>query len=530
MEQMNRRDFLALSGTVASGMAAGLWIKGGSALASVGESVADDRYGLVVLVDGWRADLFAEMLEGGELPNIKEHLVDRGTMVEHCVGAFPSTTGPAHLPFLTGTLPGRNDVPGVRWVDRKENNLRDYCTLEGLLINKDYSLGAATLYEFLAGHKTLSIFEIVSRGAFEAVRIAAKVVWWIRSDELWEKFDEAAVEVAEDRYLRTNDPPRFTFVWMPGMDHLAHFHGSVSETVREEARNIDGHIGRIAEVLKKCRIYDKTLFALVSDHGLRDNEQSRDPRDILEDLDFDVKPSVAKKDVWNDLRNYNAARAVSGNGFAHVYVAKRTGGHWPLGYNDWEHTPDYNDLRNFPLKGRGHIDLVEAFREEEAIRLVCVKEEPGRYLVFSGNGQATIERQSSTYKYTVEGEDPLGYSAHPHTKGLMDGAFHSANEWLRASCTAQYPDGVVQISQLFDSRRCGDIVLSSMPGWDLMKEGHIASHGGLEKEEMVVPVVLAGPGIAHKRMQYARTVDVFPTYLRFFGLPKIDGQTMDIFG
>ena len=530
MEHMNRRDFLALSGTVASGMAAGLWIKGGSALASAGGSMADDRYGLMLMVDGWTSDLFAEMLERGELPNVKEHLVDRGTMVEHCVGTFPSTTGPAHLPFFTGTLPGSNNVPGLRWVDRSANSLRDYLTLEALLIDKDYSPMATTLFEFLAGQKTLSIFEFVWRGASSVVRIPAKALWWVRSDEFWEKFDAEAVEVVEDRYLRTNDPPRFTTVWMPGVDHLSHYCGPSSETVREEARNIDGHIGRIAEVLKKCRIYDKTLFALVADHGLRDNERSRDPRDILEDLGFDVKPSVAKKDVWNDLRNYNAARAVSGNGFAHVYVAKRAGGHWPLGYNDWEDVPDYDDLRNFPLKDRGRIDLVEAFRSEEAIRLVCVKEKPGKYLVFSGKGQATIEREYSAYKYTVEDEDPLGYSVHPHTKGLIDGAFHSADEWLRASCTAQYPDGVVQISQLFDSRRCGDIVLSSTPGWDLEHAGHIGSHGGLEREEMMVPAVLAGPGIAHKGIQCARTVDIFPTYLRFFGLPKIDGQTMDIFG
>jgi hypothetical protein len=200
-----------------------------------------------------------------------------------------------------------------------------------------------------------------------------------------------------------------------------------------------------------------------------------------------------------------------------------------LGYNDWEDAPEYDDLRNFPLKGRGYIDLVEVFRREKAIQLVCVKEKLGKYLVFSEEGEAAIERQSSTYKYTVEGEDPLGYSTHPHTKDLVNGTFHSAEEWLRASCTAQYPDGVVQISQLFDSRRCGDIVLSSAPGWDLMSQDHVASHGGLQREEMVVPVVLAGPGIAHKRIQYARTVDIFPTYLRFFGLPKFDGQMMDIF-
>ncbi|MFC1719446.1 hypothetical protein ACFL6S_37700, partial [Candidatus Poribacteria bacterium] len=64
-------------------------------------------------------------------------------------------------------------------------------------------------------------------------------------------------------------------------------------------------------------------------------------------------------------------------------------------------------------------------------------------------------------------------------------------------------------------------------------EGHIASHGSLEREEMVVPMALAGPGIVPKRLKHVRTVDVFPTCLRFFFGPipplKIDGRELDIF-
>ena len=72
-----------------------------------------NRYGLTILTDGLRADLFKEMLDAGELPNIKEHLVDRGTMVENCMTTFPSTTGPAHLPYINGCMPGSNNCPGV---------------------------------------------------------------------------------------------------------------------------------------------------------------------------------------------------------------------------------------------------------------------------------------------------------------------------------------------------------------------------------------------------------------------------------
>ncbi|HSG29288.1 MAG TPA: hypothetical protein VLA34_12465, partial [Candidatus Krumholzibacterium sp.] len=75
-----------------------------------------------------------------------------------------------------------------------------------------------------------------------------------------------------------------------------------------------------------------------------------------------------------------------------------------------------------------------------------------------------------------------------------------------------------------------DIVVSSEPGWDFMDQQHRASHGGLEKEELLVPFVLAGPGIREGEViPQARTVDLYPAFLRFFGLPNIDGEVPDVF-
>jgi hypothetical protein len=104
---------------------------------------------------------------------------------------------------------------------------------------------------------------------------------------------------------------------------------------------------------------------------------------------------------------------------------------------------------------------------------------------------------------------------------------------MEASWDSVYPDAILQVYQLFSSSRCGDIVVLAAPGWDLMDEDHIGSHGGLEREEMLTPAVLAGPGIARKSLKCIRTVDIFPTYLKFFGLNpellEIDGRTLDIF-
>ena len=81
-------------------------------------STARYDHAIVLLADGARADVLAEELAAGRLPNIARHLLERGASVP-AVTSFPSTTGPAYLPFLTGCFPGTCNVPGIRWFDKQ---------------------------------------------------------------------------------------------------------------------------------------------------------------------------------------------------------------------------------------------------------------------------------------------------------------------------------------------------------------------------------------------------------------------------
>jgi hypothetical protein len=553
---VTRREFLRLmgaSGVVLTACSLGSSIVGYAGVPPRRGQVDPDKYGVIILVDGLRADLFFELLESNRLPHIKEHLVDRGAMIE-CVDTLPSTTGPAHLPFLTGTFPGRNNVTGIRWVDRENKICRDYCAgLEGVMINKDYDLDVPTLFEVLHGEETASIYEIVNKGAAYVEIPKVKEAWWA-SKEKWEQFDEKAVDLLEEWYDRRL--LRFAFVWMPGVDHLSHFHGPTSERVRNAMIAVDRHVGRIVDVLEKHGIYDKTLLGLVADHGLRDNGKHMELAEYLADLGLEVKEKLSVEGEWVSIHRYNAVVAVSGNAFAHVYLCDdegKLGG--SISVHDWSWEPkrplrrhpflhhgwkwekevSYDSIRRFPIGGNKRVDLVEALLAHEGVKLLLIAERWGRYLVFSSSGQSVIERlPGDRYRYSVvDGDDPLGYAGVSSTAALMDGEFHPGDEWLKASFASAHPDAVVQISQLFDSRRCGDVVVLATPGWDLMDEGHIGSHGSLEKEEMMTSAVLAGPGIVRRRLKYARTVDIFPTCLRFFGLNpaplKIDGRMLDIF-
>ncbi len=495
-----------------------------------GEKLAPDRYGVTILVDGLRADLFDEMLDAGALPNIRKHLVDRGTRVETCVSTFPSTTGPAHLPFITGAMPGYNDCPGLRWVDRHGQSLRDYCTLHNVLFNADFPESNHTIYEMLYDVRTACVFDFASRGASDVINVPAKTLWFMLTGDMgiWGKMDGYAVDAFKKLYAE-GDIPRYSFVWMPAIDHLAHFHGSKDPIILERIEGVDKHIGSIMQTLQDRGLYDKTLVSLVVDHGLVDTQRHLDIRESLKKYGLNVLENLTDNDQFNSLYQNNAARGVSGNSFALLYFAAQKKGRLNTVSYDWERKLDFDELRAFPIGGSTTIDLVGLLRKEDGMDFVLAKERNNRLRVFSRDGEGTIERDHSTLRYSFEGRDPFGYAQEVECSALIDGQFHDKDEWFMATRNTLFPDGLFQVTQLFDSQRCGDIVVTAKPGWDLMDQGHKASHGSLERTQLHVPCLIAGPGIKQGTIPVARTVDMYPTYLKFLGIRCDDRQVLNVF-
>jgi predicted AlkP superfamily pyrophosphatase or phosphodiesterase len=494
------------------------------------ERLAGDRYGVTILVDGLREDLFSELLGAGALPNIRKHLVERGTLVETCVSTFPSTTGPAHLPFITGVMPGYNDCPGLRWVDRRHRTLRDYCTMHNILFNADFPKPNLTLYEVLSDVRTACIFDFVSRGASEVVNVPAKTLWFMLTGEMdvWSKMDGYAVDAFRTLYAG-GAAPSYSFVWMPAIDHLAHFHGSRDRVILERAEDVDKQVGRIMTTLQDRHLYDRTLVSLVVDHGLSDTALHLDIRDTLEKYGLNVLENLTDNDQFNSLSQNNAARGVSGNSFALLCFAARKEGRLSTASYDWTRKLEYGELRSFPVGGSTRIDLVDLLRREEGIGLVMAREKEDTVLIFSGKGEGRIERDYSSLRYSFSRQDPLRYAENPECAALMDGKNHDKDDWFLATRKTEYPDGLFQIAQLFDAPRCGDIVVTAKPGWDLMDQGHKASHGSLERTHLHVPCVIAGPGVKQGTIPIARTVDMYPTYLKFLGIPHYDGEVRNVF-
>ena len=462
---------------------------------------------VVLLADGARADVLAEELAAGRLPNIARRLSGPGASLP-AVTSFPSTTGPAYLPFLTGCFPGTCNVPGIRWFDKAKydatrsfDRYRSYVGLESFLMASDMEGHIRTVFELVPD--SLSIFNPISRGAAGSRNITriSRIWHWYYAHltDRWAFTDSAAEEKLSSSLERS---PPFVFAVFPGIDEYSHLSHPRHEKVLERYRWLDGAIGRIALGLEERGEWEQTAFFLVSDHGLSRTDSHFCVNRFLEKrgLPAFFYPLIFEK------KGKLSANMVSGNGMAHLYFKNHDG---------WSRHTVREELE------RISPGIVAALLEEEAIDIVAVRNVEGGADIVSKRGRARVRLDGGALHYEVEGSDPFGYG--PIAADL------TPESCLARTIDTDYPDAPFQIAHLITSPRAGDVILSAKPGFDLRDKyehpEHRGSHGSLHRSHMRVPVVTNVP-LAARPM---RTADIFPTALRILGRPvpgHIDGVSL----
>jgi len=472
------------------------------------------------------------------LPNIEKHVARRGTVVRTAVTVFPSTTGPAHAPFLTGEFPGPLDMPGIRWFDRFKNDYRAYGPLAWLQFERDYvgpgafamntdmRSEAKTIFERLKDSITAAIFEPITRGAKFAYPPLANVIAKLFSPLrvfTWEHVDASAARIfdlvykcsASMRRLKfPSEPPVFSAVYMPGVDEISHEFGPLSKETKDAIQNVDKQVGIICKTLKDVGLYDDTNIVIGSDHGLRPTELHFDFARFLSTMGLDVRYFPVT--FLQGLGEFDATVAVSGNGMAHVYLAAEGAEDkaFPLQYikHNWSLKPSLQDLENYKVR-KGRVNIIDLLRGLLPIQHVFLSENKTTFHVFSRDGHGIIKKKGQKdYSYEIVGNtDPLGYDSFVKKGKIAYGEWMDDKEWLAATCEAEFPDAPVQIAQIFESKRSGDLVINSRMGWDLMPETppHHGTHGGLHSAEMRVPLLIASPHGQIESDKPLRTLDIF---------------------
>jgi len=461
---------------------------------------------IFIMADGARADVFSELLKSGDLPNISKYIVEKGSYKE-AVTVFPSTTGPAYTPYIMGKYPGRCNFPGIRWFDRNTyndklfsfNRFRSYIGLETYFMNRDVSLDYKTLFEIFP--RSVNIFNELSRGVSSKndKTLFSKLYYKVKS-HFTDKSDEVDLVARRILLQSLKEYPDFLYAVFLGIDTYSHLNHPFHKKVIDSYRRIDETIGLLAKNLESEGRLEETLIIVTSDHGLT---QTHSHFDTLEFMNSRGHKTFYYPNVFKHFTDADAACLISGNAMANIYVKSKDG---------WKRKPTFEELRDLAdnLMERPEIDIVAGLDEEGRSRIISTKGEALAWL--DPDGIVNYEKISG---------DPFNYNGMPKKMSSEEALAHSFN--------TEYPDALLQIIQLLEAPRTGDLVLSAAPGYDLRAKHenpeHRSSHGALFRDHMLVPLVMN----AKVNREYLRTVDIFPTILSALGHPvpnNVDGISL----
>jgi len=505
-------------------------------------SAAADGAAIVFVVDGVNARLFQEMLEAGQLPAIEKHLARRGLYAPRAVTGIPSVTLANLTGIATGLLPGRHGITGVRFFDPVSLVWRNYATIaQKNTVDDDYH--ATTLFEHLGDRNTFAIFFQPHRGATRWVenRYVGGAAFFLGYYRYIDRLTLSRFGMVAEAARRHRRFPALTIAYLLAPDFHAYGYGVHSLEYRQALRHTDRQIGRVLGDLDRAGLLDKLVIAFVADHGMGSVTRHFVLRDFLED---DLGLVLADGEVWDNepfedrlayYARHTAVLATCGDRYAAITLRKpRPGTAGKPAFAPWAVRPDPADLRAWPVRTpeRRTVDLLDALAGHQAVDAVAYRAGRGRARVRTAAGEVEFARTDDTtgaISYRVlSGRDPLGWAGRV-PRPLLAGEPADGRTWLKATCRTDMPDLPEQILTYFRSRRAGDIAVFAAPGWDFENTNR-AGHGGLRADDdMCVPLLIAGPGVPHGRLETVRAVDLVPTLLDLLGRPVpagLDGKSL----
>lgn len=465
---------------------------------------------ILFVLDGADKEMINKLRRRGDLPNIERHVIERGCMRE-ATSVFPSTTGPAFIPFVTGCFPGTCNVPAARWFDRSVsstrvlalNRFRDYLGWGAYAMDYDLSKSVRTIFEY--SRRAVNIFGMVNRGC-GIVRDPAffrlhSLFRRARRDQDFMELEDVAFQWFADAMRRETD---FVYYSFPSVDAAGSMQKDNKDTLIQAYRRFDDVIGKASNLLKELDLYDQTAIFIGSDHSHGTEERSFDLTKFLTDR----LPTLRYP---TRLRNWEEARVIpliSGTSMAHIYIRNDF---------DWSMRTFFEDIER--------SGLVSALLENAEIDIIAGRSADGGVIVQSRRGCAhLVEDQDGRIAYLIKDKDPFGIREIPRS---ID-----AKSAFSLTLGSDYPDGIMQIAQLFRSPRTGDLVISSEKGCTLdgrpdHRRGHL-THGSLRHEHLTVPFLSCIP-IGQEAM---RTSDIFAFIMDLLGIEaehRLDGCTTEHF-
>jgi arylsulfatase A-like enzyme len=458
---------------------------------------------IILLADGARPDVLGAALRTRELPALAQLAEEGGS---HTIATvFPSVTGPAYTPFLTGQHPGSVGLPGLRWYDRAHSACRwpsyarSYIGPQCRFLDRDLAEDAETMFEL--ADTSIGALSVIRRGLTPSRQIGSGSAFVARTAVThfrgkvsgWLDIDRNI----GDRFVQRvrDERPEFGFAAFTGIDKASHAFGHDSGMVHDAMRVVDDMCGRIRADAERSGRWDSTHLWVVSDHGHSRVTTHEDLARVVASLGFRV---VAHP--WTVRRGAQIAVAVSGNAMAHIYTGleSRTQRFWPSLSSEWD-------------------CVANMLLSRESVDVMLLPLSPASCEVRARErGSAVVSWDDGRYAYHPITGDPLGIGEHDYL---------SESDAFDVTVDSFYPDAIVQIARISSCARSGDIILSAAPDWDFRARyepiPHVSSHGALHREHMLVPLITNRPIQGPAR----RTVDVMASACAVLGVTaaKMEG-------
>lgn len=442
---------------------------------------------VILVADGLTAEALDAAIARADVPELAMY---RDTGGRHIVSTiFPSVTGVAYIPLLTGLHPAAVGIPALRWYDRSRRlpallgHSRSYVGTHIRAMNRDLDPGARTAFEVANGH-ALGMEAVITRGL--PGRNQVDRGWWhaaramrahVRGDvDAWAALEEDVAGTLVERTRR--EKPRFVFAAFTAGDKAAHAGGATSAGVMRSLRLVDHVASQIRRAAEADGRWPQMHLYVVSDHGHSPVREHLDLAALIAGSGIKVRSHP-----WTIPDGSDVAAMVSGNSMAHLYLGLGATArkHWS------ELEPVWRQRLSFLWTHPG-IDLIAMLQSESAV------------VVERGSERGAVQVARERFSYMPIAGNPLGIDAF---SGVC------ADEAHERTLGSTYPDSVVQLARLVTAERSGDLLISAAPGWDLRRRyepiDHVSSHGALHAAHMLVPLTGSRPLPDRPR----RTADLF---------------------
>lgn len=503
---------------------------------------------IIFLVDGVNGRLMDEMLAKGELPAIKKYFVDRGLYTPAAIASAPSITLVNLTSIVTGRFPGHDGIIGNNWFDRNELIWRNYETIaQKNTLDNDYR--APNIYEQFPNDLTFSLFYQPHRGCTKWYEdwTSAGPAFFFQDYDYVDRLTLSRFSEAMAIARKYNRFPMVTTVYLLSTDFNAYEFGIEGPQYREAIIQADRKIGRLLGDIERAGYLNNLTIALVSDHGMMQVDKHLNLKNYLRQeigLKVETNEWYENQPFEERLKDYDKYSTVlygSGDRYWAICLRKpiRDAAGKAVGFEPWIIRPTQGDLHNYPAIKSGHapnwllwvywtmigaksydIDLLDRLARIEAIDVIACRTCDNSVRVVRRDGEVEFSQPDGpggmiSYK-VIKGGDPLGYTGKVPADALSCNPM-TPRQWLEATYHTDYPDLPAQLLAYFRDPKSGDIAAFAMPGWDFGGPNH-AGHGGLRPLDMQPPMMIAGPGVPHGRIEGpVRTVDLMPTILQLLG-------------